>query len=443
MSNQFKNPSISHADPSVKDTADERAKVPISASGEPETPIKTRYYLLLLYAALFGALFSLLTAGYITLYNWGVKFFQQPSSSFKIGGISFWPLILLTGHIIPRYVPSILLEAFIALWSGAAIGPEGPLVFLSGGVGTFIADRLRIEKDDVPLLVYSAIAGAFGAFFGSPVVGALGAYEYMFIKELDFYRHVIPGLVAAAFGYSVYFALLQTSFLGIFSFPTYASPHIYDLGSAVLVGVIAGVIGILFKVIFGVMHLVFTPLKKRPVVLAIVGGVVIGLIGSFLPLTLYSGQAQLLQIIHNPAAYTVGLLLLMVLVKALLTSTSFATGFDGGPIFPLLFIGGTLGLAISQVLTFIPQGVAVTAGMAGVACAILPLPLTVTLLLGLLGGQLDLLPVIVIGAVTGFLVSKALTPLLPKQKSAQSTNSDEAKVPGAPTATGTGEASTT
>jgi H+/Cl- antiporter ClcA len=472
MSDQSKDTSISHADQSVKDGEDEQAKVEITASGAPETALKTRYYVLLLYAALFGALFSLLTAGYITLYNWGVKFFQQPSSLFKIGGISFWPLILLTiagvliglaikffgqhaglgvaqgqyaktGRIIPRYVPSILLEAFIALWSGAAIGPEGPLVFLSGGVGTLISDRLRIEKDDVPLLVYSAIAGAFGGFFGSPVVGAIGAYEYMFIKELDFYRHVIPGLVAAAVGYSVYFALLHTQFLGIFAFPNYASPHIYDLGSAVLVGVIAGVIGILFKVIFGVMHLVFAPLKKRPVVLAIVGGVVIGLIGSFLPLTLYSGQTQLLQIIHNPAAYTVGFLLLLVLVKALLTSTSFATGFDGGPIFPLLFIGGTLGLAISQVLTFIPQGVAVTAGMAGVACAILPLPLTVTLLLGLLGGQLDLLPMIVIGAVTGFLVSKALTPLLPKPKSAQSTDSDEAKVPGAPTAAGTGEASTT
>jgi H+/Cl- antiporter ClcA len=77
------------------------------------------------------------------------------------------------------------------------------------------------------------------------------------------------------------------------------------------------------------MHLVFAPLNKRPVVLVIVGGVVIGLIGSFFPLTLYSGQSQLLQIIHNPAAYGVGLLLLMMLVKALLTSTSFATGFNG------------------------------------------------------------------------------------------------------------------
>jgi H+/Cl- antiporter ClcA len=457
MSDQSKDTSTPHSDTPARDTAGEQAKAEITTSGQPETALKTRYYVLILYAALFGAGAALLAAAYITLYSWGVKFFQQPgtSSFFKIGGISFWPLILLTvagvliglaikffgqhaglgvaqgqyaktGRVSPRYLPSILLEAFIALWSGAAIGPEGALVFLSGGVGTFIADRLRIEKDDVPLLVYSAIAGAFGGFFGSPVVGALGAYEYMFIKELDFYRHVIPGLVAAAAGYSVYFAILHASLLGIFSFPNYTTPHIYDLGSAVLVGVIAGVVGILFKVIFGVMHLVFAPLNKRPVIRAIVGGVVIGLIGSFLPLTLYSGQDQLLQIIHNPAAYSVGLLLLFVVVKALLTSTSFATGFDGGPIFPLLFMGGTLGLAISQILTFIPQGVAVSAGMAGLTCAGFPIPLTVTLLLGLLGGQPDLLPMIAIGAVTGFMVSKALTPLLPKPKRAQSAGSGEA-----------------
>jgi len=470
MSDQPKDNSISRADAPVEGAVDQQAKVAISTSGEPETPVKTSYYLLMVYAALFGSGASLLAAAYITLYGQGIKFFEQPSH-FGLNIGRFWPLVLLTvggvliglaitffgqhaglgvaqaqyaktGRITPRYVPSILLEAFIALWSGAAVGPEGPLVFLSGGVGSFIADRLKLEKDDVPLLVYSAIAGAFGGFFGSPVVGAVGALEYMFIRELDFYRHLIPGLIAAAFGYGVYFALLHTSFLGIFAFPSYASPRVVDLGFALLVGVIAGIIGILFKVIFGIVHLVFAPLKSRPLVCAIVGGVVIGLIGSFLPLTLYSGQNQLQQLIHNSAAntaaYSVGFLLLLVVVKALLTSTSFATGFDGGPVFPLLFMGGTLGLAISQVLTFIPQGVAVTAGMAGVACAGFPIPLTVALLLGLMGGQPDLLPVIAIGAVTGFLVSKALTPLLPKR--APSAGSGEAGTKAAPAAAGTGEA---
>ena len=238
----------------------------------------------------------------------------------------------------------------------------------------------------------------------------------MFIKELNLYRHLIPGLIAGAVGYGVYFAILQTSYLGIYSFPNFASLRLVDLVWALLVGVIGALIGTLFKLVFGIVHRVFGRLNKKPVTRSIIGGLIIGLIGSFLPLTLYSGQNQLLQIVHNPAAYGIGILLLMMLVKMLLTSTSFATGFEGGPIFPILFIGGTLGQALSEILTFIPQGVGVLAGMAGAACAFLPLPLSIALILGLFGGQTDLIPVIVIGAVTGFIISKAVAPLLPKPR---------------------------
>jgi H+/Cl- antiporter ClcA len=414
----------------------------ITVSGEEESTLKASYYRLMVYAALFGALASLLTTGYITLYSQGVKFFGQVS--IFIYNINFWPLILLglagvfiglaikffgqhgglgvaqsqyakTGGLNYRNVPSILLQGFIALWSGASIGPEGTLTFLAGGLGTFVSERLKLQKDDVQVLTYSAIAGAFGGFFGSPIVGAVGAVEYMFIKELNLYRHLIPGLIAGAVGYGVYFAILHTSFLGVYSFPDFASLRVIDLGWALLVGVIAGLVGILHKLVFRLMHRVFGRYNKRPVIRAIIGGLVIGLIGSFLPLTLYSGQNQLQQIIHNPAAYGIGILLLMMLVKILLTGTSFATGFDGGPIFPILFIGGTLGQVLSGVLTFIPQGVGVLAGMAGAACAFLPLPLTMALLLGLFGGQTDLIPVIVIGAVTGFIISKAFTSLLQKR----------------------------
>jgi len=397
----------------------------------------------MVYAAIIGALASLVTTGYITLINLGIKFFAQPT--LILSNINFWPLILLgttgvfvglvikffgqrgglgvaqsqyvkTGGLNYRNVPSILLQGFIGLWGGASIGPEGTLTFVAGGLGTFVSERLKLQKDDVQVLTYSAIAGAFGGFFGSPIVGAVGAVEYMFIKELNLYRHLIPGLIAGAVGYGVYFAILHTSFLGVYSFPNFASLRLVDLVWALLVGVIAALIGTLFKVVFGLVHRVFGRLNKKPVVRSIIGALIIGVIGSFLPLTLYSGQNQLLQIVHNPAAYGIGILLLMMLVKMLLTSTSFATGFEGGPIFPLLFIGGTLGQVLSEILTFIPQGVGVLAGMAGAACAFFPIPLTLALLLGLFGGQTDLIPVIVIGAVTGFIVSKAVAPLLPKPR---------------------------
>src|SRR6186713_232943 len=189
---------------------------------EPEAPSRNSYFILMINAALFGGLSALLTVGYITLYNQGVKIFEQVS--IVVLNINIWPLVLLTvagvliglvikffgqngglgiaqvqyaqtGRINPRKVPSIILQGFISLWSGAPVGPEGPLVFLTGGFGTFLSERLKLKKNDVQVLVYSSIAGAFGGFFGSPVIGAVGAFEYMYIKELDFNRHLIPGLI--------------------------------------------------------------------------------------------------------------------------------------------------------------------------------------------------------------------------------------------------------
>ena len=64
-------------------------------SGEPDAGLKTSFYLLMVYAALFGALSSLLAAGYITLYNQGIEFFERVS--LFVLNVNIWPLILLTG----------------------------------------------------------------------------------------------------------------------------------------------------------------------------------------------------------------------------------------------------------------------------------------------------------------------------------------------------------
>ena len=132
------------------------------SSGAEESTLKGGYYRLMLYAGLFGGLFSLITTGYITLYNQGIKFFGQ--HSVFLFNINFWPLILLgvagvfiglatkffgqhgglgvaqtqyakTGGLNYRNLPSILLQGFIALWSGAAVGPEGTACFSYWWIG--------------------------------------------------------------------------------------------------------------------------------------------------------------------------------------------------------------------------------------------------------------------------------------------------------------------
>jgi hypothetical protein len=64
-------------------------------SGEPDPTLKTRFFLLMVYAALFGALSSLLAVANITLYNQGVNFFSQVN--LIVFNINIWPLVLLTG----------------------------------------------------------------------------------------------------------------------------------------------------------------------------------------------------------------------------------------------------------------------------------------------------------------------------------------------------------
>ncbi|MFI5405658.1 MAG: hypothetical protein ACHQ1D_04005 [Nitrososphaerales archaeon] len=61
---------------------------------EPGVPSKNIFFILMIYAALFGALSSLLTVGYITLYSQGIKLFEQVS--LMVLNINIWPLVLLT-----------------------------------------------------------------------------------------------------------------------------------------------------------------------------------------------------------------------------------------------------------------------------------------------------------------------------------------------------------
>jgi H+/Cl- antiporter ClcA len=89
----------------------------------------------------------------------------------------------------------------------------------------------------------------------------------------------------------------------------------------------------------------------------------------------------------------------------LATAGALSTGFIGGPIFPMFFIGGTAGPVVHLLFPQIPIALSVSCLMAAVPAALLPIPISLGLLTMLIAGLsiLDAIPIFV-AALVGFLV---------------------------------------
>lgn len=387
------------------------------------------------WAVVVGLFAGIMTAAFLTLADVCVRFLNKDVPHWLGGGLGWlFPLALVLlcglgvglilkkygentglgraqkefdeeGKIGPGHLGDIMGSSFLSIISGASVGPEGALVDLNGRFGTFLGTRLKLSAEDVKIIVFAAIAGCFGGYFGSPVVGVVVSLEYMFIKKLDYYRLIVPALVSGAMGYAVYYLLLGTSLVGVFTFPNYDSPRLIDLAIAVPLAFIGAALGLAQMVLMMRTSKTLEKIKGRPVERTLIGAAAVGVIGLALPLTLYSGQASMEELLKSFSEKGIFLLLLLVLAKMVAMSVSFGSGFKGGPIFPLLFMGGTFGMAVSLMFPWIPPGVCILVLMASFICVIWPIPLSVALFLGV-ATQPALVPVIVIGSVVGYVISR-------------------------------------
>jgi hypothetical protein len=97
---------------------------------------------------------------------------------------------------------------------------------------------------------------------------------------------------------------------------------------------------------------------------------------------LFSGQTDLGALISNGANYSAGTLLLILLCKGIAYALALA-GFRGGPVFPAMFLGAVMGIALSH-LPGLPLIAGVAIGIGAMCVVMLRLPLTSVLLATLL-----------------------------------------------------------
>jgi H+/Cl- antiporter ClcA len=109
-----------------------------------------------------------------------------------------------------------------------------------------------------------------------------------------------------------------------------------------------------------------------------------------------------------------------VIAKIFTFAVSQASGFIGGPIFPALFIGGTAGVFVHQLIPGVPLGLAFTCVFAAVPGALVAAPFSVVLLAAFVSqvGGLQTAPVL-IAVATAYLTMEGVKYVAASRKAAR------------------------
>jgi H+/Cl- antiporter ClcA len=306
-----------------------------------------------------------------------------------------------------------VITAFVSLVAGASLGPEAPLADACGGIGTLLADRLKLDERETRTLGYSGVSGMLAAFITSPFSAALLGLESAqggSHGRQTYFWVLFPSLLASAVATVAFVVLTGTFFRTLYPFPGY-SPHLLDLLYAAPLGLFGALVGILFTLALRYFQRLLAPLKAHVVWRGLLGGLGMGLVGALLPLTLFSGEAQTEALIHQAARIGVVMLVVLGLAKLLATTLCLASGWKGGYIFPIVFAAAALGLAVNLVFPGIPVAVSVAATMAGALVTALKAPLFAALFTSTLvqeeTGVVIAVAVVVGALLTAFLALRA------------------------------------
>lgn len=145
-----------------------------------------------------------------------------------------------------RSVPGKVLAALATVGLGGSAGMEAPAIHLGSAVGSFVMKKLRrfgYSEDDVKRMAVAGAAAGVAAIFKAPLTGVVFALEVPYMDDMA-HEALIPALVGSVTSYLVLVQFLGTE--PLFRVAARYMPTGADLGWALLLGVVVGVVALLF-----------------------------------------------------------------------------------------------------------------------------------------------------------------------------------------------------
>ena len=239
-----------------------------------------------------------------------------------------------------------IVASALTIGSGGSGGREGPTAQMSAGFGSLLARTFDLEPADGRIAVATGIGSGIGAIFGAPLGGAVLASEILYRDDFD-PAALLPSFIASVVSFVVFGAVEGFSPLfGYVGRYRFTDPN--QLLWFALIGLLAGLLGLLYaKGFYGLADL----FKRSPLprwVAPAIGGLAVGSIAIAIPQVIGTGYGWVQQCLtyHGLESIPLWIVLIVPFARILATGLSIGSGGSGGIFGPGIVIGAFLGASV-------------------------------------------------------------------------------------------------
>ncbi len=340
----------------------------------------------------------------ITLTVLYIKYINKRPVGHGIPGVLF-AISKNNGIVRSHNLFSSIITSALTVGFGGSVGLEGPTVATGGAIGSNLGRALKLNYKEITLLISCACAGALSAIFKAPIAGIVFALEVIML-DMTMWA-VIPLLISSATA-----ALTSYLFLGqnvLYSFQVAEAFKMGQIHWYLILGVVVGLLSVYFTKSYIYIMSLFDKIGAAWKKILIAGGL-LGVIILFFPALYGEGyevvnlglRGEYLHLLDGTffegwkdtfilAAFYI---LLVIGIKVIATTLTFAAGGIGGIFAPSLFMGANTGLLFGLILNQFGVDVSVSnmalVGMASMIAGVIHAPLTAIFLIAEITGGYEL-----------------------------------------------------